>query len=55
MGGAKTCTAGHTQAVINGKSMCLAVGQICAAKAVSQYQQYGFVCAANGKLVLRRK
>jgi len=42
--------------VINGKSKCLAAGQICSAKAVSQYQQYGFACAtANGKLMLRRK
>ncbi len=54
--GSKTCTAGHTQAMINGKSKCLAAGQICSAKAVTQYPQYGFVCTTtNGKLVLRKK
>ncbi len=52
----KTCSGGHSQAMINGKGKCLAVGQMCSAKAVSQYPQYGFVCAtSNGKLVLRRK
>jgi len=55
-GPAKTCSAGHSQAMINGKSKCLAAGQVCSAKAVAQYPQYGFVCASsNGKLVLRRK
>lgn len=56
-GGAKTCTAGHTQATINGKSKCLAVGQQCSSKAVDQYPNFGYVCSqgTNGRFVLRRK
>jgi hypothetical protein len=55
-GAAKTCTAGHTQAIINGRPKCLAAGQTCSSKAISQYPQYGFVClTSNGRLTLRRK
>lgn len=56
-GGAKTCTAGHTQATINGKSKCLTAGQQCSSKAIDQYPKYGCVCSqgTNGRFVLRRK
>ncbi len=55
-GAAKTCTAGHTQAIINGRPKCLAAGQTCSSKAISQYPQYGYVClTSNGRLTLRRK
>jgi len=54
--GAKTCTAGHTQAIINGQRKCLAAGQTCSSKAISQYPQYGYVClTSNGRRTLRRK
>jgi len=33
-GAAKTCTAGHTQAIINGRPKCLAAGQTCSSKAI---------------------
>ena len=55
-GAAKTCTAGHTRAIINGRPKCLAAGQTCSSKAISQYPQYGYICASsNGRLTLRRK
>jgi len=55
-GAAKTCTGGHTQATINGRPKCLAAGQTCSSKAISQYPQYGYVClTSNGRLTLRRK
>ena len=55
-GAAKTCTAGHTQATINGQPKCLAAGQTCSSKAISQYPQYGYLClTSNGRLTLRRK
>jgi len=55
-GAAKTCTAGHTQAIINGRPKCLAAGQSCSSKAISQYPQYGYEClTSNGRLTLRRK
>jgi len=55
-GAAKTCTPGHTQATINGRPKCLAAGQTCSSKAISQYPQYGYVClTSNGRLTLRRK
>jgi len=55
-GAAKTCTAGHTQAIINGRPKCLAAGQTCSSKAIRQYPQYGYVClTSNGRLTLRRK
>jgi len=56
VGAAKTCTAGHTQATINGRPKCLAAGQTCSSKAISQYPQYGYVCVtSNGRRILRRK
>ena len=55
-GAAKTCTVGHTQAIINGRPKCLAAGQTCSSKAIRQYPQYGYVClTSNGRLTLRRK
>ncbi len=55
-GAAKTCAAGHTQATINGRPKCLAAGQTCSSKAISQYPQYGYMClTSNGRLTLRRK
>jgi hypothetical protein len=55
-GAAKTCTAGHTQATINGRPKCLAAGQTCSSKAISQYPQYGHVClTSHGRLTLRRQ
>jgi len=54
-GAGKTCSAGHTRATINGTVKCLAPGQECSAKAITQYPRYGFVCATvNGRLVLHR-
>lgn len=51
-----TCTGGKVSATINGKSKCLAAGQECSAKAVDQYQQYGFVCEQkDGKQYILRK
>ena len=56
VGAAKTCTAGYTQAIINGRPKCLAAGQTCSSKAISQYPQYGYVClTSNGRLTLRRR
>jgi len=54
-GSGKTCTGGHTRATINGAVKCLAPGQECSARAISQYPRYGYVCATvNGRLVLHR-
>jgi len=56
VGAAKTCTAGNTQATINGRPKCLAAGQTCSSKALSQYPQYGYMClTSNGRLTLCRK
>ncbi len=51
----KNCPAGDTRATINGVAKCLAAGQQCSSKAISQYTQYGFVCRkqANGYLLSR--
>ncbi len=55
-GAATTCTAGNTHATINGQPKCLAAGQTCSSKAISQYPQDGYVClTSNGRLTLRRK
>jgi hypothetical protein len=54
--GTRTCPAGDASATINGKAKCLAVGQQCSAKAVSEYPAYGFVCEQRGsRYVLRKK
>jgi hypothetical protein len=54
--GTKTCPAGDTAGTINGKAKCLAVGQQCSAKAVSEYPSYGFVCEQRGsRYILRKK
>ncbi len=47
-GGTKTCPAADVRATINGATKCLAAGQQCSAKAVTQYPQYHFVCRRQG-------
>ena len=54
--GTKTCTAGHTAAVIGGVSKCLAPGQECSSKHVNDYPQYGYTCEQNGtRYTLKKK
>jgi hypothetical protein len=45
----RTCPGGDVRGTINGAIKCLAAGQQCSAKAVSQYPQYGFVCRPSTK------
>jgi len=47
-GGTKTCPAADVRATINGATKCLAAGQQCSAKAITQYPQYRFVCRRQG-------
>jgi len=47
-GGTKTCPAADVRATINGATKCLAAGQQCSAKAITQYTQYHFVCRRQG-------
>lgn len=54
--GTKTCPAGDTSGLIGGKSKCLAVGQLCSAKNVGDYPQFGFTCTQQGtRYVLAKK
>ena len=54
--GSKTCTTGHTSAVIGGVNKCLAPGQQCSSKHISDYPQYGYSCEQTGtRYILKKK
>lgn len=44
------CSAGYVDAIIGGDHKCLRAGEFCSHQYESDYEKYGFTCAADGHL-----